>query len=153
VGKRPVRSHARGGGDPGQGCEYAAGEDPPSHETEHQQESQHYGRGRTEDGWAEVARVEGAREVGEMGNEVTDGHAAQQEHPHSGEQQGTGHHEESRVAQGEFEANAQTERPIDGSLTHVFPDPSHTYAVGHGIDAVADAGHGGDQPGFAEPFA
>ena len=40
VGERSVRGHARGLGDAGQRGEHPAGEDPPSHETEHQQERQ-----------------------------------------------------------------------------------------------------------------
>ena len=41
VGERSGRGHACGVGDAGQGGEHAAGEKPPSHETEHQQERQH----------------------------------------------------------------------------------------------------------------
>ena len=54
VGERPVRGHAGGVGDAGQRGEHAAGEEPPSHETEHQQERQHRG----------CPRSEGAQEVG-----------------------------------------------------------------------------------------
>ena len=58
VGERSVRGQAGGIGDAGQRREHAAGEDPPSHETEHQQERQRGGclrgeralRGRTGSG-------------------------------------------------------------------------------------------------------
>ena len=54
-------------------------------------------------------------------------------------------HEEARVAEGEFEANAQTR----GS--------SHASSLGAGIwwcvDLVSGAGDGGDDPGLAQPFA
>src|SRR4029453_1603802 len=95
------RGDACGVGDAGQGGEHAAGENPPSQETEHQQESQHCGSRWAEDAWAEVVWVEGAQEVGEVGNESPDGHITQEEHPHGGEQQGTGEHEEAGVAEGE----------------------------------------------------
>ena len=42
------------------------------------------------------------------------GYVAQQEHPHDGEQQGAGEHEEAGVAEGELEANAQPGRSIHG---------------------------------------
>ena len=48
VGERSGRGHACGVGDAGQRGEHAAGEKPPSQETEHQQERQHDGRGRSE---------------------------------------------------------------------------------------------------------
>ena len=54
VGERSVRGHACGVRDASQGGEHPAGENPPSHETEDQQERQHDGRGRSE----------GAQEVG-----------------------------------------------------------------------------------------
>jgi hypothetical protein len=44
-----VRGHAGGVRDAGQRREHAAGEDPPSHETEHQLERQHHGCRCTED--------------------------------------------------------------------------------------------------------
>ena len=56
----PCRGHAGGVGDAGQRGEHAAGEDPSSHETEHQQERQHCG----------CRRGEGAHEEG-----GADGHA------------------------------------------------------------------------------
>src|SRR5215471_13842006 len=43
---------------------------------------------------------------------------SQEEHPHGGEQQGTGEHEEAGVAEGEFEANAQTRGLSHGLLPH-----------------------------------
>ena len=118
VGERSVRGHACGVGDASQGGEHAAGEKPPSQETEHQQERQHDGR----------ARSEGAQEVGAVGNERTTrrcrceehtvGDVAQKEHPHGREQQGAGEHEEAGVAEGELEANAQPRGSIHGLLPH-----------------------------------
>jgi hypothetical protein len=55
VGERSVRGHACGVRDASQRGEHPAGEKPPSHETEHQQERQHDGRGRSES--AEEERV------------------------------------------------------------------------------------------------
>ena len=74
------------------------------------------------------------------------GYVSQEEHPHGAEQQGASEHEEAGVAEGELEANAQTGRSIHGLL------PRRSVS-GSGLDAVADAGHGGDDPGFAEAFA
>ena len=48
VGERPGRGDARGVGDAGERGEHAAGEKPPSQETEYQQERQRDGRGRSE---------------------------------------------------------------------------------------------------------
>ena len=78
-------------------------------------------------------------------DERTLGDVAQEEQPHGGEQQGTCEHEEPGVAEGEFEADAQTRGSIHGLLPHA--------RCRAGVDAVADAGHGGDDPGFAEAFA
>ena len=47
VGERSVRGHACGVGDASQGSEHAAGEKPPSQQTEHQQE-RHHDRPRSE---------------------------------------------------------------------------------------------------------
>ena len=44
------------------------------------------------------------------------GDVSQEEDPHGGEQQGAGEHEEAGVAEGEFEANAQTGGSIHGLL-------------------------------------
>ena len=44
------------------------------------------------------------------------GDVSQEEHPDSGQQQGAGEHEEAGVAEGEFEANAQTRGSIHGLL-------------------------------------
>ena len=52
--------------------------------------------------------------VGRMSARVGD--VTQEEHPHGGEQQGTGEHEEAGVAEGEFEANTQTRGSIHGLL-------------------------------------
>ena len=59
VGERSVPGQAGGIGDASQGREHAAGEDPSSHEAEHQQERQHGGG----------LRGEGAQEVGAVGYE------------------------------------------------------------------------------------
>ena len=104
----PVRGRAGGVGDAGQGGEHAAGEQPPSHETEHQQERQHEGResersraeGRT---WLRTTKIT----PGSRGDHAVR-HVAQEEHPHGDEQHGAGDHEEAGVAEGELEANAQT---------------------------------------------
>ena len=72
------------------------------------------------------------------------GPPSQQENPNRREQQDTSEHEEPGVTEGEFEANAQTRRSIHGRPR---------LGVRFGIDAVPDAGHRGDQPGFAEPLA
>ena len=85
-------------------------------------------------------RVEGEREVGEPGNEPAGGHASQQEHPDGSEQQGARDHEEAGVAERELEASAHARAPIHGLL------PPR-------VDAVARAGHGGDDPRFAEALA
>ena len=72
------------------------------------------------------------------------GYVAQEEHPHDGEQQGAGEHEEAGVAEGELEANAQARGSIHGPSLASVPV---------GVDAVPGAGHGGDDPGFAEALA
>ena len=50
--------------------------------------------------------------------ERTIGDVTQEEHPHGGEQQDAGEHEKAGVAEGEFEANAQTRGSIHGLLPH-----------------------------------
>ena len=60
VGERSVPGQACGIGDASQRREHAAGEDPASHETEHQQERQRGG----------CLRGEGALEVGAVGSEA-----------------------------------------------------------------------------------
>ena len=79
---------------------------------------------------ASTAAALGAKarsEVGPVGKtprvrcDVSDrtvGDVAQEEHPHGGEQQGAGEHEEAGVAEGELEANAQTRGSIHGPLPH-----------------------------------
>ena len=91
---RPARSH------------------PPS-ETEHQQERQHDGRPRSE-GVQEVGAVGNTHEGAVSATSTPVGDVAQQEHPHGGEQQGAGEHEEAGVAEGELEANAQPRGSIHG---------------------------------------
>ena len=111
VGERSGRGHAGGVGDAVQRGEHPAGEEPPSHEAEHQQERQHDGRGRSE-GAQEVGVAADAWKIEHRGS----GTQREQEHPHGGEQHGAGEHEEAGVAEGELEANAQAGRPI-----HVAP--------------------------------
>ena len=70
------------------------------------------------------------------------GDVAQEEHPHDGEQQGAGDHQEPGVAEGELEANAQPRGSIHAPA-----------AVRLGVDAVSGARDGGDDPGLAEALA
>src|SRR4029077_20495812 len=77
--------------------------------------------------------------------EHTVGYVAQNHHPNGREHQGTRNHEEAGVAEGELEANAQTR-----ALSTL---PSLTPGFSLSVDAVPGAGHGGDDPGFAEAFA
>ena len=114
VGERSGRGQACGVRDARQRGEHLAGEQPPSQQAEHEQERQHEGRLRNEgvaggrSGWD--------RELGMRGRHRTVGHVAQEEHPHDGEQQGAGDHEEPGVAEGELEANAQARGSIHGLL-------------------------------------
>ncbi len=62
---------------------------------------------------------DGERTVNGGDDERTLGYVTQEEHPHGGEQQGTREHEESGVAEGELEANAQPRRSIHALLPHV----------------------------------
>ena len=119
VGERSARGQACGICDASQGREHAAGKNPPSHETEHQQERQRRG----------CLRNEGALEVGAVGYEDPGGvdhvgYVTQQEHPDRREQQGTGNHEEPGVAQGQLEPNAQT----GGSIHALLPRPRRLIA-------------------------
>ena len=94
VGERSGRGQACGVGDASQRGEHLAGEKPPSQQAEHEQERQHDGR----------LRNERAQEVGAGGTEGpgpgrgsrTVGYVTQEEHPHDGEQQGAGDHDEAR---------------------------------------------------------
>ena len=140
VGERPVPGETGGLRDARERGQHPAGEKPPAHQAEHEQERQHGGRSRRE-GIEEVGPVRNGR-TGTDDHAV--GHVPQQEQPDHGEQQRTGNHEERRVAEGELQANAQT-----GRLAMVPP----TRGVALGVDAIADAWHGGDDPGFAEAFA
>ncbi len=111
MGQRPVGSHACGVRDASQGGEHAAGEKPPAHESEDQQERQHDGH----------ERSECTQEDGAVDHQVTGGVDrtvgwVQVEDDHGGEQQGTCEHEEPGVAEGEFEANTQTRGSIHGLL-------------------------------------
>ena len=74
----------------------------------------------------------------------TVGYVAQQEHPHDGEQQGAGDHEEAGVAEGELEANAQTRGSIHGRSSPRRPVVSMRYPAPATVAMIA---------GFAEPFA
>ena len=49
---------------------------------------------------------------------LASGHVSQEEHPHGAEQQGACEHDEAGVAEGEFEADAQTGVSIHGLLPH-----------------------------------
>ena len=119
MGERSGRGRAGGVGDASEGGEHPAGEQPPSQETEHQQERPQDGRGRSEIAQesATAGRYEDVRAVDDDG--LASGHVSQEEHPHGAEQQGAGEHEEAGVAEGEFEANAQTGGSIHGLLPHV----------------------------------
>ena len=120
VGERPVRSRACGVRDASQGGEHAAGEDPPTHETEHQQEHQHcescLAEGLLAGGAAWKERSANARSRGSDDRNV--GEVLHEDSP-QGEQQGTCEHEEPGVAEREFEANTQTRCPIHGLLPQV----------------------------------
>ena len=151
MGERSVRGHACGVRDPGQRGEHPAGEDPPSHEAEHQQERQYRGRPRSEN--VQEAGPDGENTVRGVVVGIDErralGDVTQEERPHRREQQGTREHEESGVAEGEFEANAQpgSLSTISSLMSSVVP------GLRWRVDAIADAWHGGDDPGFAEPFA
>ena len=120
-----------------QGGEHPAGEKPPSQETEYQQKRHHDGRGRSET----------AQEVGVAADQEdhTRVYTTRKGEVPGGEQYGTCDHQEAGVAEGELEASTETGRSI------------HALSVRPGVwlrvDAVPDAGHGGDEPGLAEPFA
>ena len=96
----PSAASAGGVGDACQGGEHAAGEQPPSHETEHHQEPQHEGRDRSE-----AAQEGGVAAHDEDHPRV---HTTREGEVPGDEQHGAGDHEETGVAEGELEANAQT---------------------------------------------
>ena len=79
------------------------------------------------------------------GTPVAVGYVAQQEHPDHGQQESTGNEEESGVAHGEFQSGAEPGR--------LFMSTARVGGVRAGVDSVADAGHRGDEPWFAESFA
>ena len=110
VGERSVRGHACGVCDASQGGEHAAGEKPPSQQTEYQQERHHDGRDRSE-----IAHEVGVAVHYEDHTRV---HTTRKGEVPGGEQHGTGEHEEPGVAEGEFEANTQTRGSIHGLLPH-----------------------------------
>ena len=68
-------------------------------------------------------------------------HAAREGEVPGGEQHGACEHQEAGVAESELEANAQAR----GLYPRSSPAPR--------VDAVAGAGHGGDDPGLAEALA
>ena len=125
MGERSIRGHACGVCDANQRGEHAAGENPSPEETEHQEERQSDGRGRS------VSAQEERAVPGHQGTERADhivGYVSQQEverlpwpacEPRGREHQETCQHEEPGIAQGEFEANAQPRRPTHASLPHV----------------------------------
>ena len=96
VRERTVRGHAGGVGDASQGAEHAAGQKPPSQETECQQERQHDGRGRTESADHDAQRHQDVavdhQALGRQATGGTVGAVSQKEHPHGGEQQATCEH-------------------------------------------------------------
>ena len=116
MGQRPVRRKARRMRDASQRREHVAGEEPTSDEAEHQQE-RHRGGGLRGEGALEIGAV-GYGERRATGRREGDHlrYVSQQEHPHGREQQGAGNHQEPGIAEGEFEANAQTGRSIHDRL-------------------------------------
>ena len=117
VRERSARRHARGVGDARQGGEHPTGEQPPSHETEHQQERQHRSGPRREDPQEAGPDGKDARRVEAAADQHRSvGDVAQEEQPHGREQQGAGEHQEPGVAEGELEADAHPRRPIHPRL-------------------------------------
>src|SRR5437868_10788535 len=108
VGERSTRGHACGVGDVSQGSEHAAGEKPPSQQTEYQQERHRDGGDRSE-----IAQEVGVAAHHEDHARV---HTTREGEVPGGEQYGTCEHEEAGVAEGELEANAQTGGSIHGLL-------------------------------------
>ena len=128
VGERPGRCHACGVRDTRERSEHATREQPPSQQAEDEQEGHHAGRER-----GEVAQEVGVAADHEDHTRVD---ASRQGEVSGDEQHGAREHQEARVAEREPEPNAQAW----GS--------SHRPRR-----CIADAGHGGDEPGLAEPFA
>ena len=119
------------------GSEHAAGEKPPSHQTEYQQECHHDGRDRRETAQGVGVALHDENHPGV--------HATRKGEVPGGEQHRAGEHEEAGIAEGELEADAQARGSIHALLLG---------AVGWlRVDAVAGAGHRGDDPGLAEAFA
>ena len=147
MGERSGRGHAGGVGDAGQRGEHAAGEEPPAQRDRRpagtparRLRSERTSRRRSDrtgkTPWGRGSALTEDRAIGDV---------AQQEHPHGREQQGAREHEEAGVAEGELEANAQP----GGSSHGLLPRARCPVRV----DAVPDAGHGGDDPGLAEALA
>ena len=84
VGERSVRGRACGVGDASQGSEHAAGEKPPSQQTEHQQERQHFGGPRSESAQEVVAAGTWKAEARVAVLCWYVGYVSQEEHPHGG---------------------------------------------------------------------
>ena len=112
VGERSGCGHACRVRDASQGGEHAAGEEPPSHETEDEQERQHDGSGRSE------GAPEGA--VAAHHEDHTRVDTARKGEVPDHEQHGTDQHEEADVAEGELEASAQSGRSSHGLLPHTL---------------------------------
>ena len=81
MGERPVRRDARGVGDASQRGEHPAGENPPSHEPQHQEERRHQGRLRSESAQKVIAAGT-CREMAAGSYEWWVGYITQEEHPH-----------------------------------------------------------------------
>ena len=110
----PFAGQARGLRDAGQRGEHPAGEKPPAHQAEHQQERQHGGCPRSES----VAGGRTGSGRSDRGRRSTVGHIPQQEHPHAPSSRAPASMRNAGVAEGELEANAQTRRPSHGPLPH-----------------------------------
>ena len=84
MGERSGCGRARGVGDAVQGGEHAAGEQPPSYESEYQQDRQNFGCS-----WSENAQESGLDGKNTMNNGGTDertvGDVTQEEQPHGAE--------------------------------------------------------------------
>jgi hypothetical protein len=120
VGERSVRGHACGVRDSSQGGEHPAGEKPPSQQTEGQQERHHDC----------CDRSEIAQEVGVALHyeDHTGVHTTRKGEVPGGEQHDACEHEEAGVAEGEFEANAQSR----GSIHRRLPRPRRLVLRGCG---------------------
>ena len=88
--------------------QHPSGEEPPSEETEHEQQRQRLGGPRSE----RIQQVGPGGREGPRGRSARVGNVAKEEQPHGGEEQAAREHEEPGIAEGELEANAHSGRPI-----------------------------------------